>query len=1096
MTIPNPKAFFFLFALLHSLSVAGQAATALFQTQVIRTATTPAPFLFFENLGKKEGVPADIQKIYQDKTGYLWFCLPEGQGVARFDGSKFTRFQQDANPISWSGSTIFDLLHDRADYLWCSTNAGIWRYEPGMEKFRSIPVAGKPSFGNFFEDSKGRIWVGTQGNGLWYYDPSRDSMVVFPGMGVTNGYTNAFFSNSSFDGFFDFAETPDGLIWATAAIFSPGNPPRYALLSLNPEQHDIRFYTADAVFRQKPVVQPIPGFFHFYFDADRHCFWLGGYASGLLRFSLNDHSWERFSFSDHGDLANNVLTIARRNADQLWLGGDNGLRIFDIPRRQLYPIQTGASSEPCLDIYEDRHGMTWFAHKNSLSSLSPYRQQFPLKKHQPANFPAEAMLEMPITGELLLLAYDEKGVFRALAGHPGSGKWRSSQQTIGLPTKNRGHVWAVQVAADGKIWVGLDGGVGWLDPHSLRLTLPRQALLRDQENQRSDQLWVADLCPGEQGDMWIATWNAGLVQYDARKDQFICHTYQLGGTNQALFGTIYRSVYQAPSGRLFLGGQGNGLETWNPANHDYRQYAHNPQNPKSIGGRFVFCMEADKKGQLWLGTENGLCRYLPDAPPDSAFERCHVPQVWIHQITMDRRDRLWLKTTEGLILYDPTTNQSTFFGDKQGMTLPFEERRPLYADRFNTIWYGPSLLFDPDSIRPLPLRVRPKLTGLKIHDQPWVGNTAIGVADHIDLEPQENTLRFEMTALDFDGRPGESLFQVKFDKGDDDSQWTDLGTQNFATFANLAPGTYHFRFLAGNAESGWMPTADARHLKVVIHPYFYQTWWFRVLLAAVVLGMVATATAFYYRYQLRAQQLLLEKQQREAERQRLELEKAAAVAEGQRKAAESEMKLLRSQLNPHFLFNAMNSVNRYILSNERDKASEYLGQFAQLTRSILDNSRSLTIPLADELKMLHHYLALENHRFQQQIHWTFTVSPDLDEEDVLVPSMFLQPFAENAVLHGLAPKGGGHIAVEISQQAGSLQCIIRDDGVGRQPTTLPNASRPPRSSVGMRLIAERLDAFAALEGQSAAFAVHDLKDAQGRPVGTEVVIRLPLVQSI
>ena len=101
-------------------------------------------------------------------------------------------------------------------------------------------------------------------------------------------------------------------------------------------------------------------------------------------------------------------------------------------------------------------------------------------------------------------------------------------------------------------------------------------------------------------------------------------------------------------------------------------------------------------------------------------------------------------------------------------------------------------------------------------------------------------------------------------------------------------------------------------------------------LGAIGLIFVATATAFYYRYQLRAQQLRGEKQQREAERQRLELEKTAAVAEGQRKVAESEMKLLRSQLNPHFLFNAMNSINRYILSNEREKASEYLGQFAQL----------------------------------------------------------------------------------------------------------------------------------------------------------------------
>jgi sensor histidine kinase YesM len=111
--------------------------------------------------------------------------------------------------------------------------------------------------------------------------------------------------------------------------------------------------------------------------------------------------------------------------------------------------------------------------------------------------------------------------------------------------------------------------------------------------------------------------------------------------------------------------------------------------------------------------------------------------------------------------------------------------------------------------------------------------------------------------------------------------------------------------------------------------------------------------------------------------------------------------------------------------------------------------------------------------------------------------MFLQPFAENAILHGLAPKGGGHIALEISVQEGSLQCIIRDDGVGRGlPAPAASDGRPKHASVGMRLISERLEAFAALEGQKADFVILDLKDAAGQPAGTEVLIRLPLVMSV
>jgi sensor histidine kinase YesM len=111
--------------------------------------------------------------------------------------------------------------------------------------------------------------------------------------------------------------------------------------------------------------------------------------------------------------------------------------------------------------------------------------------------------------------------------------------------------------------------------------------------------------------------------------------------------------------------------------------------------------------------------------------------------------------------------------------------------------------------------------------------------------------------------------------------------------------------------------------------------------------------------------------------------------------------------------------------------------------------------------------------------------------------MLLQPFAENAILHGLAPKGGGHIAVEISEHENRLQCIIRDDGVGRQiRTPLPTDEKPKHASVGMRLISEQLDAFAGLEGQSASIAVNDLKDTEGNPTGTEVIIILPLVYNV
>jgi ligand-binding sensor domain-containing protein len=509
----------------------------------------------------------------------------------------------------------------------------------------------------------------------------------------------------------------------------------------------------------------------------------------------------------------------------------------------------------------------------------------------------------------------------------------------------------------------------------------------------------------------------------------------------------------------------------------------------------VLYNERSKKN--WVATSSGILSIDPNAETYQriAFQE-GVPHPAAVVLLQDSTGYLWAGTNQNLLRFDPLhPAMNKVYTTVHGLRNTGFNPGAGLVTADGIIWLGGSQgvdVFDPASLKPRGHAPQPALVGLKIHDAIWRGDSAIEVIRHLNLPYNQNTLRLEMAALEYLG-PSRNQFKVRLQREGETLAWTDLGTQNFVTYANLQPGRYCFQFIACNAEGLWTDESAARTLWINIRPHWSQTWWFRSLLTAVILSFVAALTAFYYRYQLHLQQLAAEKQLREAERQRLELEKTAIVAEGQRKAAESEMKLLRSQLNPHFLFNAMNSINRYILSNEKEKASEYLGEFARLTRSILDNSRNLVIPLADELSMLGHYLALENHRFQQQIHWTFTVSPDLDAEDVQVPSMFLQPFAENAVLHGLAPQKGGHIAVEISEQAGSLQCILRDNGVGRRarPVT-PNDARPKHASVGMSLIAERLDAFAALEGQTARFDIIDLHDDQGQPCGTEVVIRLPL----
>lgn len=714
------------------------------------------------------------------------------------------------------------------------------------------------------------------------------------------------------------------------------------------------------------------------------------------------------------------------------------------------------------------------------------------------------MLALPAMHRLLQLHLEPRRKLSINSLDLRNGKQQKVRQKIPGVSIGPAHITKILPLSNGLALIGMNCGMATLDGPTLDIRPIRAPIEKMNEAMRTDELWVSDILEDKNGDWWISTWNAGIIQYQKNAQQFVNQTFDLGGSGRQLYNKCYLSVVQDSLGRFVFGSNGTGLEIWNPADQSCRHVTGESTSAGGLQARFIYCQFIDQKKRHWIGTENGLYRYLAGAQADQAFVRYDIGG-WIFSILSDSIGRLWLKTTLGLALFDPESGRKQVFGEAQGMTLQAPlAHKVLFLENEHRLWFGKSLHFDPLSVHFAGLNARPAITGLKIHDQAWQNGAPLNNVNHIDLAYNEQTLRFEFTALDFSVPPGQQQYMVKLEAintgfpASKRPTWINLGNQPYATFANLAPGKYRLYYRCGNAEAGWLPESNAVTFDFTIHPHWSRTVWFRLLLGLVALGFTMSLLAAYYRYRLRAQQLENEKKQREAERRRLELEKTAITAEARRKTAESEMRLLRSQLNPHFLFNAINSINRYILTNDSEKAGEYLGKFAMLMRSILENSQTLTIALADELKMLDTYIALENLRFRQKITWNFVVNPDIDPEYVQVPSLFLQPFAENAILHGLAPKGGGHIELSIHMQDGALYCILRDNGVGRPPSGHPASMqpKPKHSSAGMRLISERLDTFAALEGQSANIQVIDLKQADGTPQGTEVRIVLPFVESV
>ncbi len=213
-----------------------------------------------------------------------------------------------------------------------------------------------------------------------------------------------------------------------------------------------------------------------------------------------------------------------------------------------------------------------------------------------------------------------------------------------------------------------------------------------------------------------------------------------------------------------------------------------------------------------------------------------------------------------------------------------------------------------------------------------------------------------------------------------------------------------------------------------------------------------------------------------------------------RRLATVRMETLRSQMNPHFLFNGLNSIKLFVIENKPRLAGDYLSRFARLIRLVLENSKASLIPLSRELETLELYLRLESLRFGDRFTYRITVDPDIDVDFVYLPPTLLQPYVENAIWHGLLhrPDAGGKLAIGISSRDdGRLELVIEDNGVGRVYATENRAeSSTTHKSLGMQITAERIAMLRQYYGFEATVEVTDLYAADGEAAGTRVTIYL------
>lgn len=338
------------------------------------------------------------------------------------------------------------------------------------------------------------------------------------------------------------------------------------------------------------------------------------------------------------------------------------------------------------------------------------------------------------------------------------------------------------------------------------------------------------------------------------------------------------------------------------------------------------------------------------------------------------------------------------------------------------------------------------------------------VEKNLNLPHDENFIKIHFEGLNYRSL-GEVEYQYRLLGVDTNWVTTTLRSVQYPT---LQADEYTFEVKAKNEDGFW---SKPEVISFTINPPFWTTWWFISL--EILLGIGIVSVMFWYRE--KQNQLKLESEKR---------------------MVELELKALRSQMNPHFIFNTLNAIQNAIYSLDKKVAVGYVSKFGKLIRIVLESSKYAKIDLDLEIEMLTHYIDLEAIRFSGKFQYNIEVDPILKEDSYLIPTMMIQPFIENSILHGLLPQKGDNLSLTIAfrlRDEETLICTIEDNGIGRGASAKLNQLKNlNKQSMGVDITDQRLNLYSKDESHDFSYQIIDLEDDDKNALGTRVQLIFPI----
>ncbi len=1063
------------------------------QGVVLQSSIEPAPkAYFFNNYTTRDGLPHGlVAQIFEDSRGFIW--IASQTGLARYDGFAFTPILGEGSEKT-SPATISSIAEDSAQQIWATAKGLLLRLDGLSNDVAFFPCDSLGAKLGIVRAERGRLLLSTN-MGLFWYQIRENKFVKMPlGNPVFGNEAARVWGIPKTGELGAFAFDGKGGFWLTGQNDKASGLYHWEMVAN-------RWSYFPYARGPKPAEQNLPNRPNCIFLDNAGCIYCGGWDKSLRRYNPAAARWESFQ------LYGATHFILPKNDRELWLGTELGIAVFD---KTTFRAQTWEHDERNPDAILPnrkvcgcvrRNGAVWFGGAGGASCIDPALQSFPQNHGLPPEEYCSAIYKDTLAGRTFWgTSFGESGrvtMFCAEGSTPPRIAFRRSGADY---FENR---FLFRDPFVDFYWLGTDKGLFKMDARSFRLTALHDQVFRENTGQNQPPLPLKNkLAPAknltlhdvafrcatldQQGNPWLGTYYYGVLRFDRRTQKF--SQWNLRGAART-DDNFVRNLYCDRAGRIWAGlVDFEGLAIFDPAQNRDLLVDTTKIWAENFKGQGVYGFAEDSAGTVWVASTAGLLRCGISPTGDFWAERVPEIRMAVLFVAPDASGKLWLKTNSGVLRFDPRTRQSRVFNEKTGLTADFSFGRMFKTDD-GEFFYGENYRWHPADIAPDETAL-PQVTITAVHlfDKPISAEKWAAPGSVLQLNHDENALFFDFSALNMN-QPRDCRYHWQLRGNDPSRQISGAWGEHRATFTNLPPGEYQFEVWAETTSSN-VQRPKSTFLVFRIAPPFWATWWFRTFAAACLLGLVF----LFYKNRLAIATAAAKMRQQRAEIRQKEAEISQQEAESKRGLAEMEISALRAQMNPHFFFNSLSTLESFIVEQKTAEATAQLQKFSRLTRLVLENSARPLVPLEDDLAALRLYVELEQTRFQNSFRVDWDLDAGLLDENPPVPPLLVQPFVENAILHGLRNKKSGDkwLKISLRRVGETLVFNIEDNGVGReQARGFSSQKMRGQTSLGGKLTERRIELFNQTRAQKASVETQDLVDNQA-DTGTQVQLCLPL----